>query len=615
MTPTLRLKVPSPADDPSAAVQNLAAAMRQGRFLAHAAFSEDNARARRLSLASRTYDRATLSDWLGESFSGKDAARQGAQAGAHAVALSPTEAQSENLKAAASDASLFVLTGQQPGLLGGPLLAYLKALSAVAMAKQQSAVLGVPVIPIFWVAGDDSDLAEANAAEFLWESQAQGGSGLSCHPLHLPFEAPHRKLPVGDRPITAAADAALRTGMPETWPAALREAIAEAYAPSSARLGDGGNTSVTGTLVTGFLALMQKALGHTGLLFVDANSPRLRRLTQKPLSDVIGRSQEFFDALARGEQALFRTLGLKPQVVLPPGALPGFARQNGERMRLYATEKATSQAGAGVGVGVDVELQHDALTRMVVTESVLPVLGHVLGPAEMRYAAQLAQVFARFTGGMPLLHPRQSALLVPEAVAAVLDAHGMAAEQWPGLTPSAWRAHLRQRVWRQSDASLNPPTAWFAGWRDQAGAWLARHMPAGEKAGGTGGRGGSSDGDNGGGKPSTPLEAFERSLRGDLLRLERTAQEALARRLSPYRDATRLLRPLACGAGQERHLNLMSVWAALGDEGMRGLEAGLDPLFTGTQIFTFGTPDGDKGEEGDDSNNERHAAPRDHGKT
>lgn len=591
--------------------------MRQGRFLAHATFTEDNARARRLDLASRTYDRATLLAWLGESFSGEGAAREGAQA----VARSPTVAQSKNLKAAASNASLFVLTGQQPGLLGGPLLAYLKALSAVAMAKQQSAALGVPVIPVFWVAGDDSDLAEANAAEFLWESQAQGEAGLPCHPLHLPFEAPHRMLPVGDRPITASAHATLQAGMPGIWPAALREAIAAAYAPSSASLGDGcgggtpagGNTSVTGTLVTGFLALMQKALGHTGLLFVDANSPRLRRPTQKPLRDMIGRAPEFFDALARGEQALFRALGLKPQVVLPPGALPGFARQNGERTRLYAHEHAASQAGTGDFSATD--LQHDALTRMVVTESVLPVLGHILGPAEMRYAAQLAEVFARFTGGMPLLHPRQSALLVPEAVAAVLDAHGMAAEQWPGLTPSAWRAHLRQRVWRQSDASLNPPTAWLAGWRDQAGAWLARHMPAGERVGGTGARGGSSDSDNSGGKTSPPLDAFERGLHGDLLRLERSAQEALARRLSPYRDATRLLRPLACGAGQERHLNLMSVWAALGDEGMRALEAGLDPLFTGIQIFTFGTRDGDKGQEGDDSNNERHTAPPDHGRT
>src|SRR5207247_2272877 len=57
---------------------------------------------------------------------------------------------------------LVVTTGQQPGLFTGPLYTIHKALSAIALARRLEAERGVPVVPVFWVAGDDHDFAEAN---------------------------------------------------------------------------------------------------------------------------------------------------------------------------------------------------------------------------------------------------------------------------------------------------------------------------------------------------------------------------------------------------------------------------------------------------------------------
>ena len=59
-----------------------------------------------------------------------------------------------------------VVTGQQVGLFGGPLLALLKAASALALAKQVEE-LGVECVPIFWLASEDHDLAEVNQALLL----------------------------------------------------------------------------------------------------------------------------------------------------------------------------------------------------------------------------------------------------------------------------------------------------------------------------------------------------------------------------------------------------------------------------------------------------------------
>src|SRR6266481_5545116 len=62
---------------------------------------------------------------------------------------------------------LAVTTGQQPGLFTGPLYTVHKALSAVALARRLERERRVPVVPVFWVAGDDHDFAEANHTWFL----------------------------------------------------------------------------------------------------------------------------------------------------------------------------------------------------------------------------------------------------------------------------------------------------------------------------------------------------------------------------------------------------------------------------------------------------------------
>src|SRR5207237_6414898 len=62
---------------------------------------------------------------------------------------------------------LVVTTGQQPGLFTGPLYTVYKALSAMALARRLEREGRTPVVPVFWVAGDDHDFAEANHAWFL----------------------------------------------------------------------------------------------------------------------------------------------------------------------------------------------------------------------------------------------------------------------------------------------------------------------------------------------------------------------------------------------------------------------------------------------------------------
>ncbi len=60
--------------------------------------------------------------------------------------------------------TIVVTTGQQPGLFTGPLYTIYKALSVVALARHLETQWQRPVLPVFWLATDDHDAAEANRA-------------------------------------------------------------------------------------------------------------------------------------------------------------------------------------------------------------------------------------------------------------------------------------------------------------------------------------------------------------------------------------------------------------------------------------------------------------------
>src|SRR5512137_2169690 len=57
---------------------------------------------------------------------------------------------------------LAVCTGQQTGLFGGPLFGVYKALTAIALAARLQQNLRRPVVPLFWMASEDHDVAEAD---------------------------------------------------------------------------------------------------------------------------------------------------------------------------------------------------------------------------------------------------------------------------------------------------------------------------------------------------------------------------------------------------------------------------------------------------------------------
>ena len=61
---------------------------------------------------------------------------------------------------------VFVVTGQQPGLLGGPLYTLYKVATAVDLARWMREEFAIPTAPLLWNASDDVDFSEVATAVF-----------------------------------------------------------------------------------------------------------------------------------------------------------------------------------------------------------------------------------------------------------------------------------------------------------------------------------------------------------------------------------------------------------------------------------------------------------------
>jgi bacillithiol biosynthesis cysteine-adding enzyme BshC len=476
-------------------------------------------------------DRAALAGWLAE------------QNAADRIG-SPHPAQAANLAAASRPDALFVLTGQQPGLLGGPALGLHKALTAVARAREAAALLQVPVIPVFWAAGDDSDLAESNAVEFLEPGMASSGSSGSAS---LEFADPEDAIPMSLRTLSAESLRTLREKFPDAWTPEVR-AMAEACYASGRNLTEA------------FLRLMQGFLGPHGVLFVDGFAAAQRPEAQTVLRRVAANSAVFNESLLRGTARLRETLNLPAQVPVRPGTVPIFLFQNGRRERLFASDSGRVYVAGDEGADLRPALTgkvllHSALTRPLLVDTLFPALGHVLGPAELRYFAQIADVFPAFERTFPLLSPRRQALVVTQADRRALEEIGVHSAEWFDLRPSKVREHLTAEAWKNHAAARGFPDADYQRFRETLGAYQDEFFSGGKVSGNEVAR-------SGGG--------FENALR----RLDRSFgnYREQARRLVFSESASmrfRALQPLLrwmAGGLQDRHLNLLSLRNTLGTE-------------------------------------------------
>ena len=358
----------------------------------------------------------------------------------------------------------FVTTGQQPGLFGGPLYSLYKALTAVCLARELQPVVGRPVVPLFWIAADDHDWAEANHAHVIDAANRLRRITVGPNPDSLPRAV--GRIVLGDRGTEAVAELSA-CFPPNDYRDGYLELLREAYHSGS-------------TLASAFGDLMAELLRHTPIGLVDGADPRLKELARPVLQAETEDPAASENALA-GTAGRLTAAGYALQVPIVPGATNLFLETREGRDRLLRTSGGFRLRRSGrdlssrrvqriVNESVD-QVSPNVLLRPVVEGFVFPTLAYVAGPGEIAYFGQLAELFVRHGVGMPVVTPRASVLVVERKVTRVLEKLGVtvddvrdrdlllarfARDAMPrdvAETLEGWRRGLMARALELSDAS------------------------------------------------------------------------------------------------------------------------------------------------------------------
>lgn len=321
-----------------------------------------------------------------------------------------------------------VVTGQQVGLLGGPLLTLLKAATAIARAKQATAATGVEHVPIFWLATEDHDLEEVDQVSLL--------SKTSVERLSLGAKFPHHDVPVGDVILEGHIDGLLDQAADLLGHAPVCDLLRECYAYQSAN--DYGPT-----FASGFARLMTRLFAAHGLVVMDAAGQDFHALGASALRYAIEHADELEVALLARTSEL-ESSGYHAQVLVKPGASLLFlvsemiGAHPGIRSRhsLRRLPDGTWKAGAGnsaksystaellaIVEHSPERLSPNALLRPVFQDTILPTTAYVGGPAEVAYFAQSAVLYESILGRITPILPRLSATLIEPAIGAVMAQH------------------------------------------------------------------------------------------------------------------------------------------------------------------------------------------------
>jgi uncharacterized protein YllA (UPF0747 family) len=280
-----------------------------------------------------------------------------------------------------------VVTGQQPGLMGGPLFTMHKVATTIRLCRQINAIPDGPrVVPLFWNHSDDHDLDEANRLFLVNQSQEVQRFRLDVERSNEPL----RTIGVGREleRLMAEIDPLLPQSEHRDW-----------------ALGTCRPRHPDETLGDQQSRVLFEVFGRHGLLIVEPRD--LPAEAFDPLLRWWGKSNEVRE-LVRQTCDELGDVGV--DVTLDPTATMMFELAGGRREPLADGEVA----------GRPQDLSPGVLLRPLWQDACLPTIAFVVGPGELAYLCAVAPLYRLLGVPQPVFVPRASMTLVEPSLQRLL---------------------------------------------------------------------------------------------------------------------------------------------------------------------------------------------------
>lgn len=330
------------------------------------------------------------------------------------------------LKRLNRDDTLAVLTGQQVALFGGPSFAVYKAATAVQLARRLEEA-GIPAVPVFWLAADDSDFDEVRTTTFL------GGDGARVD-LQIPLnEVPDGtivgSLPVGD--LQSEFEKLDRHLAQTNFYSEVRADLHNAYRPDR-------------TLREAFGAWLSRLFEDSGLICFDPLAPEVKRELGPFFATAVSRRAEINRSLQERGEAI-QASGYSPQVFVDETESLLFLFERARRRKLefngkeYVTRDHPKLRIPESDL-LDRVRRHpeqfgpNVLLRPVLQDHLFPTAVTVGGPSEVAYFAQVNAIAPHFELEVSIV-PRNGFTLVDRKSLRYLERYELTVQELLSESP------------------------------------------------------------------------------------------------------------------------------------------------------------------------------------
>lgn len=326
-----------------------------------------------------------------------------------------------NIERLKDEESVVIIGGQQAGLLTGPMYSINKAISLIQFAKQKEAELGIPVIPVFWIAGEDHDYDEINHIYIKNNAEMK---------KHILTQQEVGKAPIAnikkDNEKSMAWIKDIFYELNET------DQTKDLYRLAKSCL------SKSKTYVDFFARFIYELFNKEGLVLIDSANKSVRQLESKFFIKLIEKQEDIAQNVLQTYENLKESGYDVPLDVEHDDAHLFYHRHN-ERILLKRNKhgewigkqneiKLTTEELIKIAKETPEQLSNNVVTRPLMQELLFPTLSFVGGSGEISYWAVLKSAFHSLGINMPPVLPRLSFTYVDQRTEKLINKYALSIE-------------------------------------------------------------------------------------------------------------------------------------------------------------------------------------------
>jgi len=336
-----------------------------------------------------------------------------------------SERDLEKLSELKNENSVFIITGQQLGLLASPLYTIYKMITAVNLADYlNSQNLGFNYLPLFWLESEDHDFQEINHFG-IWDK--------NFNPIKLTYQGHDRgktsiKHYTFDEQINPFIENLRNELIPTEFTDSLFSKLRKIFKTKKLWL-------------NATHEFLKDIFSETGFLFFKPGDPEIKKLSVPFFTKIIENSLELNTQFKNISDEL-KKQGYPNQVTVYEGkSFLFFEDDELQREHMFFTENHYYTSDTIQKFEKDKLLQviknnpekisTNVVSRPLLQSWLLPTAAYVAGPGEIAYWAQIGGMFEQVKLTMPVVYPRVSATLLEPKIQRFVNKYDFDIENMP----------------------------------------------------------------------------------------------------------------------------------------------------------------------------------------